>query len=136
VNLPAEIAVVVLAGLAVAACVALLPDPRAARGRARVTPAPARPAQLVELERLVVTSGTSAVHVQAYLRPLLAEIASRRLATRGQALERMPDAIGRELLGDGLWEIVRPNRPFPADRHGPGVPPQELEGMLEVLGRL
>ena len=104
-NLPAEIALVVLAGLAVAACVALLPNPRAAPGRARVTPAPARPAQLVELERLVITSGTSAVHVHAYLRPLLAEIASRRLATRGQALERMPDAIGRELLRKASMEV-------------------------------
>jgi hypothetical protein len=48
----------------------------------------------------------------------------------------MPDAMGRELLGDGLWDIVRPDRPFPEDRHGPGVAPQELRAMLGALERL
>jgi hypothetical protein len=76
------------------------------------------------------------VQVHAYLRPRLVEIASYRLAARGQALERMPDAVGRELLGDRLWEVVRPERPFPEDRQGPGVRPQELAEMLEVLERL
>ena len=84
----------------------------------------------------MISAGTSAVHVHAYLRPLLVEIASRRLAARGQTLERMPDAVARELLGDRLWDIVRPDRPFPEDRHGPGVAPQELRAMLEVLERL
>jgi hypothetical protein len=78
----------------------------------------------------------SALHVHAYLRPELAEISSRRLAARGRALERMSDRDGRELLGDGLWEIVRPGRPFPADRYGPGVSLDELEVMLATLERL
>ena len=132
-RLLAEIALVVLAGIGVAACVSLLPDARPTRRRGRVAPAPARPDQLVALERLVVTSGASAVQVHAYLRPLLVEIASRRLAARGLALDRMPPALGRELLGDRLWDIVRPDRPFPEDRQGPGVAPHELGAMLEVL---
>lgn len=135
-RLLAEIGLIVVAGLVVAACVSLLPDPRSTRRRRRVAPPPARPDQLVELERLVISAGTSAVHVHAYLRPLLVEIASRRLAARGQTLERMPDAVACELLGDRLWEIVRPGRPFPEDRHGPGVPPNELRAMLGVLERL
>jgi hypothetical protein len=97
---------------------------------------PSRPGQLVELERLVITAATSAVHVHAYLRPVLVEISSYRLAARGQTLERMPDAVGRELLGDRLWDIVRPDRRFPDDRHGPGVAPEELRAMLEALERL
>ena len=125
-RLLAEIGLVVLAGIAVAACVSLLPDARPTRRSRRAAPAPARPDQLVALERLVVSAGTSAVHAHAYLRPLLVEIASRRLAARGQTLERMPDAPARELLGDRLWDLVRPDRPFPEDRHGPGVAPQEL----------
>jgi hypothetical protein len=48
----------------------------------------------------------------------------------------MQDPAARELLGDRLWEIVRPHRPFPEDRQGPGVPPSELRGMLGVLERL
>jgi hypothetical protein len=76
------------------------------------------------------------VQVHAYLRPRLIELASYRLAARGQTLDRMPDATGRELLGDRLWEIVRPGRPFPEDRNAPGVGPPELAAMLEVLERL
>ena len=117
-------------------CLRLLP--RVAKTqRRRVSPAPPkRPEQLVELERLVATSNTYALHVHAYLRPLLAEIASRRLAARGQTLERMSEPVGESLLGDRLWEIVRPDRPFPEDRHGPGITPRELDAMLEVLERL
>jgi hypothetical protein len=48
----------------------------------------------------------------------------------------MPEAVGRELLGDRLWDIVRPGRPFPEDRHGPGVSPRELGAMLEVIRQL
>ena len=99
-------------------------------------PEPSRPAQLVARERLVTMAGTSAIQVHAYLRPVLAEIASRRLAARGQMLERMPEAAAREILGEGLWEIVRPGRPFPENRHGPGVAPRDLEAMLKVLERL
>jgi hypothetical protein len=136
VTLLAEIALVVLAGIAVATCVALLPAAQRSRRRRAVAPAPPRPQQLLALERLVTTAGPSAVSVHAYLRPLLIEIVSRRLAARGQTLDRMPEAVGREVLGDRLWDIVRPGRPFPEDRHGPGVSARELGVMLEVIRRL
>jgi hypothetical protein len=136
VRLLAEIVLVGLAGVAVAACVSLLPDARPNRARRRGASGPPRPDQLTDLERLVVSASTSALQVHAYLRPVLAEIASRRLAARGQTLERIPGSIARELLGDQLWDIVRPDRPFPEDRHGPGVTPQELRTMLGVLERL
>jgi len=135
VTLLLEIALVVLAGIGLVVCLALLPGaPRAPAPR----PAPGqpRPAQLVDLERLVITARTSAVQAHAYLRPRLIEIASYRLAARGQTLGRLPDPVGRELLGDRLWDMVRPDRPFPEDRHGPGVRAQELEGMVELLERL
>lgn len=135
-RLLAEIGLVALAGIAVAAILALLPDARPARRRRRVAPAPDRPDQLVALERLVISAGTSAVQVHAYLRPVLVEIASRRLAARGQTLERLPDPAARALLGDRLWDLVRPDRPFPEDRHGPGVSAHELGAMLAVLERL
>jgi hypothetical protein len=131
----AEIALVVLAGIGLAVCVALLPAARPGRHRPRPAPSP-RPGQLLELERLVITASSSAVQVHAYLRPRLIELASYRLAARGQTLDQMPDAAGRELLGDRLWDIVRPSRPFPEDRNAPGVRPPELAEMLEVLERL
>jgi hypothetical protein len=136
VTLLASIAVVVLAGIALAVLVALLPEPRPVRRRRRKAPEPARPDQLARLERLVTTAGTSATHAHAYLRPVLVEITAHRLAARGQTLERMPAETGRELLGDRLWDLVRPDRPFPEDRYGPGVPAQELGAMLQVLERL
>ena len=135
-RLAVEIAIVVLAGIGVTVCVALLPVAPTRRYRPRPAPASPRPAQLVALERLVVTAGTTTVQVHAYLRPRLIEIASYRLAARGQTLDRMPDDVGRELLGDRLWDIVRPGRPFPEDRNAPGVRPQELQAMLAVLERL
>jgi len=136
VTLLASIAVVGLAGIALAILVALLPEPRPIRRRPRKAPEPARPDQLARLERLVTTAGTSATHAHAYLRPVLVEVTAHRLAARGQTLERMPAATGRELLGDRLWDLVRPDRPFPDDRYGPGVPVQELGAMLKVLERL
>jgi hypothetical protein len=135
-RLLAEVALIVVGGIAVATCVALLPDTRLTRVRRPAAPPPARPGQLVDLERLVISASTSAVQLHAYLRPLLAEIALRRLAARGQTLERIPDPAARELLGDRLWDIVRPGRPFPEQRHGPGVTVDELRAMLEVLERL
>jgi hypothetical protein len=132
-RLVADIGLVALAGIVVAVCVHLLPAPRPIRRRRSARPAPARPDQLVALERLVASAETSALHAHAYLRPLLAEIASHRLAARGQTIEQIPDTAGRELLGDLLWDLVRADRPFPENRHGPGVPAPELRTMLEVL---
>lgn len=132
-RLLAEVALVVLTAVAAAVCIALLPATRSVQGRRAAPPQPSRPKQLVRLERLVSTAGTTTAHAHAYLRPVLAEVAARRLARRGLALERMQASVGRELLGDRLWEIVRPDRPFPEDRNAPGVSPAELSEMLERL---
>ena len=131
-----EIALVVVAAIAVAVSVAMLPEAVAWRNRRAPAPQAARPEQLVRLESLVTTAGASALKAHAYLRPLLVEIAARRLAARGQTLERIPEAVGKDLLGAPLWELVRPDRQFPADRHGPGVPRQDLAAMVEALERL
>jgi hypothetical protein len=136
VTLLAEIALVAAAAVGVAAILARLP--KASSGRrngATVQPAP-RPAQLLAAERLVGTAGAMAIQVHAYVRPVLVEIASRRLAGRGLTLERMPELVGQELLGNQLWEIVRSNRPFPEDRYARGVPLQDLSAMIDVLERL
>jgi len=72
----------------------------------------------------------------ASLRPLLAEIAARRLAARGQALERLSESAGEEMLGERLWDLVRPDRPFPENRQAPGVSAKDLARMIEALERL
>lgn len=131
-----EIALVALAAIGIAVSVALLPEAAVPRRRRPIVRQPAPPDQLVRLQRLVNTAGANALHAHAYLRPLLAEIASRRLAARGQTLERMSEATGQGLLGYRLWELVRPGRPFPEDRYGPGVSSHDLAAMIEVLERL
>ena len=131
-----EIALIAIAAVANAACVALVPagPPRPPRRTPRREPSP--PEQLVELQRLVGSARTSALQLHAYLRPLLAQSAATRLAARGVTLEGLSDQTGPTLLGDRLWELVRPGRPFPEDRRGPGVSSDELASMLDALEAL
>jgi hypothetical protein len=136
VTLLVEITLVVAAAVGVAAGVAGLPR-ASPRGRApRVSASPVIPAQLLAIERLVSNSRVNAVHVHAYLRPVLAEVADQRLTARGRSLPRLSEPAGRRLLGDELWEIIRPERPFPEDRYGPGLSLPQLDAMLGRLEAL
>lgn len=135
-TLLAELALVAIAAVGVVVCLVRLPRTESLHWRRAGAVPSARPEPLVRMEGLVSSAGVSALQAHAYLRPLLADLASSRLAARGQVLERIPDALGRELLGEALWEIVRPGRPFPEDRHGPGVSAAELRVMLDTLERL
>lgn len=131
-RLLAEIALLVLAAIAVAVCVILIPRRRPAQASRPARP-PSRPEQLVKLERLIASAEASTLHTHAYLRPVLVEVAARRLARRGYRLESMSPETGRALLGEPLWDLVRPGRPFPDDRHGPGVPRTQIDALLGML---
>jgi hypothetical protein len=135
-TLLAEIALLAAAAIGVVVCFRLIPASTATRRRPTGDEQPVRPDQLLASERLVSSGQAMAIYAHATLRPALIEIASQRLAARGQALGRLSDRAGEDLLGDRLWELVRPNRPFPEDRHAPGVSLQDLEAMLDVLERL
>ncbi len=131
-----EIALVALAAMGAAVCVARLPRAVGGAQASRSPVPPTAPQQLVALERLISTASATALHAHAYLRPVLAEVAAERLAAHGHSLGRMSEPAGRQLLGEDLWEIVRPDRPFPPDRYGPGVSRPELDAMLAGLERL
>jgi hypothetical protein len=135
VRLLAEIALITLAAIGVAVCVILIPGRRPPAAPRVARPRP-RPEQLVRLERLISSAEASTLHTHAYLRPALVEVATRRLATHGYALDTIAPETGRELLGEPLWELVRPGRPFPEDRHAPGVPGAQIDAMLDVLEAL
>ena len=92
---------------------------------------PPRPAQLERLERELTMASANAFDLHARLRPQLREIAALRLAARGVRLE---DAE-RELEPE-LWELVRPDRKPPADRHAEGIPPAELRRAVDALEAL
>lgn len=96
---------------------------------------PERPADLVRLERLVVTGRSTAGDVHLRLRPVLQEIAAARLGPHGVGLERNPQDACR-LLGDELWEIVRVDRPWPPEPRAPGVSWDQLTSVIARLEQL
>lgn len=99
----------------------------------RRAPEPERPSGLVTTERLVFLAGATAFDLHYGLRPVLRGIAAQRLAdSRGLHL----DAGGPQVetaLGEELWEFVRPDRPVPESRFGPGVRPRDLRRAIERL---
>lgn len=95
----------------------------------------ARPADLERLEVLVGATGLSAAETHAILRPVLWEIAAVSLNRRGVRMTENPHAA-RRLLGDELWDLVRPGRPRPADPRARGVTLDELAQMTERLEQL
>ena len=141
VRLVVEVALIVAGAIGAGICLALLADRLPAghsvfeRGlRPRVS-TQVWPAQLVRLERVVEWSGASALDVHPRLRPVLVEIAEARLGRRGLRLDRDP-AEARRLLGQGAWELVRPDRPAPPNRDAPGLRPRELDAILDALEAL
>jgi hypothetical protein len=99
---------------------------------------PERPLAAGELERidrLVVLGSSNAFDLHFRLRPLLRDLARERLyASYGVELDRNPERA-QPLLGDELWELVRPDREV-GRRDGPGLGPERLErlvGKLEAL---
>lgn len=105
------------------------------RALRRPRPEAARPPGLAKLEREVALAASSAFDLHFRLRPTLREIAAHRLALRGLDLDR-GSGDTRALLGAELWELVRPDRPQPADRFAPGVPLPRVRAMLDTLDKI
>ena len=111
---------------------ALSPFERAVAASRSPEPADTSP---LSIERDVDLSRIEAVHFHVRLRPLLREIAAHRVRTKyGVELDREPDRA-RELLPSDVWEIVRPDRPFPEDRLAPGPSFAQQRKLLDGLER-
>jgi hypothetical protein len=96
----------------------------------------ARPPELARIEREVVLSSMSSFDFHMRMRPLLREVAAHRLATRrGLELDTGSPEV-RGLLGEELWELLRPERRPPADRFAPGLPVAGLRRTLDALERI
>jgi hypothetical protein len=137
VGLAVRVAALVLCGeLVVVALLALRraypPETPIARASTAATPLRQPPPSLtrIELETALGVAGSFDLHHR--LAPRLRSIAAGRLSTRGVSLDGEP-AVARALLGDTTWELVRPDRPAPADRLGRGVAPDELSEVVGVL---
>ena len=99
-------------------------------------PQTAQPEELLRMERELLLGIADADHAHRRLLPLLRTAAAARLAARhGLDLDRRPDAA-RTLLGDDVWELLRPDRPQPENRHGPGVPRQQIAAVIERVESL
>jgi hypothetical protein len=102
----------------------------------RRKPTSAQPEELLRMDRELVLGSADADHAHRRLLPLLRATAAARIAARhGFELERRPEAA-RALLGEDGWDLLRPDRPAPADRHGPGVPPKRVAALIERLESL
>ena len=73
--------------------------------------------------------------VDRSLRPLLVPIVAARLGRRGVDMALAPRRA-QELLGDVLWEIVRPDRPSAGYRGGRGLAGDDLRTAIERLEQL
>jgi hypothetical protein len=105
----------------------------ALRGRPE-TPQP--PVELLRMERELELGIADATHAHRRLLPLLRAAAEARLVLRrGIELDRRPEAA-EALLGEDVWELLRPDRPEPADRHGPGVPRERVAAVIERVESL
>jgi hypothetical protein len=92
-------------------------------------------AELDRIDRLVVLGGANEFDLHYRLRPLLRQIAAERLQDLyGIDLDRDPERA-RPLLGEGLWEVVRPDRQV-GRRSRPGLPATELAGHVARLEQL
>jgi hypothetical protein len=91
---------------------------------------------VARLEREVTLAATSSFDFHVRMRPTLREIAEHKLYDRhGVSLDEQPERA-RRILGDATWELVRPDRPAPSDRHGPGLPQRELAAVVETLEKV
>jgi hypothetical protein len=106
---------------------------QALRGRKRAT---AQPEELLRMDRELVLGSADADHAQRRLLPLLRATAAARIAARhGFELERRPEEA-RALLGEDVWELLRPDRPEPEDRHASGVPRERIAAVIERVESL
>lgn len=91
--------------------------------------------ELARVERELVMGSAAAFDFHRRLRPLLCEVADHRLRLRGIFADEQPERA-QAVLGEDVWELVRPDRPVPDDRHAPGVDLDEVETVVARLERL
>ena len=112
------------------------PPPRFDQALRPGKPKPSQTAEFLRMERELELGVASAAHAHRRLLPLLRAAAAARLASQhGIELERRPDAA-RAMLGEDVWDLLRPDRPEPEDRHGPGVPRAEIAAVIEAVEAL
>ncbi|MDX6486521.1 MAG: hypothetical protein QOF43_1674 [Gaiellaceae bacterium] len=92
---------------------------------------PARPPELIRIERELTLGVATAAHLHNRLLPLLRDVAAARL---GYELGQRPDAAALR-LGDKAWQALRPDAPAPVDPAAPGLPLAQIRDVVTALER-
>jgi hypothetical protein len=89
--------------------------------------------ELARIEREVVLSTGSEFDQQLRVKPLLRDVAAHRLwIRRGVDMDENPERA-REVLGDEVWELVKPGPPEPNRRYSSGL---DIAGLKEIVDRI
>jgi hypothetical protein len=132
--------IVLAIALALAAGVAAATALRLRAAQERRPPAPVddaeeAPLRLRQIADILGESEHSEFGVDRSLRPLLVPIVNARLGRRGVDAALAPERAS-ELLGERLWEIVRPDRAPAGHRRSHGLGGDELRAVLDRLEQL
>ena len=101
----------------------------------RPQPSGSQPMELLRVENMLELGTAFAGNAHHRLLPVLRTVAAARLARHGIELDRRPEAA-RKMLGEEAWALLRPDRPEPADRFGPGVPRARVAALIERVESL
>lgn len=93
-----------------------------------------RPTRLTALEDLAAVGADKAQGTHRHLRPYLRGLLRDRLRSRGIELDTDPRVPG--LLGPETWDLVRPDRPAPADDRSRGLTTGQVQALTDALNRL
>lgn len=97
------------------------------------TPGRARLRSLEQTEHDCIQGLANPVDLHRRLRPRLREIAVQRLSARhGIDLDARPETA-RAVLGEEVWELVRPERPLPDELTGARLDAEALDRVLTRL---
>jgi hypothetical protein len=94
------------------------------------------PAMLARLEQEVALGVAGSFDLHHHLRPRLRTIAAEVLTARRRVSLDGDQPEARVLLGEEAWELVRKDRPPPADRLARGAAPEVLDRVVASLERL
>jgi hypothetical protein len=94
------------------------------------------PAMLARLDQEVALGVAGSFDLHHHLRPRLRTIAAELLTARRRISLDGDQPEARALLGEEAWELVRKDRPPPADRLARGAEPEVLDRVVASLERL
>jgi hypothetical protein len=102
----------------------------------RLRPRGSPPPSLAQIEHETALGVAGVFDLHHLLLPRLRAIAAGLAAMRRNvSLESDPEA-GRRILGDEVWDLLRPDRPPPEDRLARGIPTSELRRVVDSLERI